>query len=64
MGGLDADGDDPPLSADGGGALARFAEFVDFAKNVVGRQREHKHRGVAIGGESCYATNLNPTTAK
>jgi hypothetical protein len=31
-------------SAATGGALASFAEFVEFAKNVIGRQHEHKAR--------------------
>ena len=46
MGGLDAEGDDPPLGGDRGGALAGCAEFVRLAHNVVGRQ--HEHEGIAI----------------
>src|SRR5262249_7463058 len=51
MGGLDAEGDDPPLSGDGGGALASLAEFVGLAYDVVGRQHEHEGVAIAFGGE-------------
>jgi hypothetical protein len=51
MGGLDAEGDDPSLSGDGGGALASFAEFVEFANNVIGRQTSARRIAIAFGGE-------------
>ena len=51
MGGLDAEGDDPPLGGDGGGAFAGCAEFVGLAYNVVGRQHEHEGVAIAFGGE-------------
>src|SRR5262249_61865988 len=36
--GLDAESDDPPLSGDGGGALAGRASLVWLADDVIGRQ--------------------------
>ncbi len=51
MGGLDAEGDDPPLGGDRGGALAGCAEFVGLAHNVVGRQHEHEGIAIALGRE-------------
>jgi len=48
MGGLDAEGNDAPLSGDGGGALAG-CKFVRLTHNVVGRQ--HERVAIAFGRE-------------
>jgi hypothetical protein len=61
MGGLDAEGDDPPLSGDRG---ARWQASRNSSALRTTWSAASEHKGVAIGGESCYVTNLNPTTAK
>jgi hypothetical protein len=44
-----AEGYDPPLSGDGGGALASSAEFVGLRKRSAAS--EHKRVAIAFGGE-------------